>query len=60
MVEESILRGADYEPIINTIPIKRWGLPEEVAEGIVFLSSEKASMITGIELVIDGGKLYAP
>lgn len=60
MVEESIRRGGDYEPIINTIPIRRWGFPAEVAEGIVFLASEKASMITGIELVIDGGKLYAP
>ena len=59
VVEESIRRGANYEAIIDTIPIGRWGKPEEIAEGIVFFCSEKASLITGTELVIDGGKQYA-
>lgn len=53
-------RGAAYEPIINTIPIKRWGLAEEIAEACVFLCSGKASLITGHDLVVDGGKLWAP
>ncbi|KAL3491848.1 short chain dehydrogenase/ reductase [Aspergillus germanicus] len=57
MVEESIRRGADYEPIIDTIPAKRWGTPEELAEAVVFLASEKASWINGTELVVDGGKV---
>ncbi|MDD7177628.1 MAG: SDR family oxidoreductase [Lachnospiraceae bacterium] len=29
--------------------------PKDVAEGVVFLASDKASMITGQTLVIDGG-----
>jgi NAD(P)-dependent dehydrogenase (short-subunit alcohol dehydrogenase family) len=57
VVEESIRRGADYEPIIDTIPAKRWGTPEELAEAVVFLASEKASWINGTELVVDGGKV---
>ncbi|KAL2858491.1 short chain dehydrogenase/ reductase [Aspergillus pseudoustus] len=57
MVAESIRRGADYEPIIDTIPGKRWGTPEELAEAVVFLASEKASWINGTELVVDGGKV---
>ncbi|KAJ0417890.1 short chain dehydrogenase/ reductase [Aspergillus carlsbadensis] len=57
MVEESIRRGADYEPVIDTIPGKRWGTPEELAEAVVFLASEKASWINGTELVVDGGKV---
>ena len=36
-------------------PIGRLGLPEEVANVIVFLASNKSSFITGAELVVDGG-----
>ena len=36
--------------------MKRFGLPEEVAASVVFLSSEKAKFITGTTLVIDGGQ----
>lgn len=59
-VIESMQRGANYEDIISTIPIKRWGHPKEIAEAIVFLASEKASLVNGTELVVDGGKCYAP
>lgn len=37
------------------IPMKRIGRPEEVAAGVLFLASEQASYITGINLPIDGG-----
>lgn len=36
-------------------PLGRWGRPEEIAGGIVFLCSPAASFMTGSELVIDGG-----
>lgn len=36
-------------------PLGRWGKPEEIANGIVFLSSPAASFMTGSEMVIDGG-----
>lgn len=43
--------------IINTtVPMKRFGSPDEVADAIVFLCSERASFITGSVLVIDGGQ----
>ena len=35
--------------------IKRWGEPEDIANGCLFLSSQLSSYITGIELSIDGG-----
>jgi NAD(P)-dependent dehydrogenase (short-subunit alcohol dehydrogenase family) len=44
--------------MIKAIPLKRWGTAEEIAEGVVFLASEKASFITGEELCIDGGSLF--
>ncbi len=38
------------------VPLKRFGLPEEVSDLVVFVSSERASFITGACLVIDGGQ----
>ncbi len=43
---------ADYHDVI---PLNRYGLEEELAEAIVFLSSERASYITGQMLAVDGG-----
>jgi NAD(P)-dependent dehydrogenase (short-subunit alcohol dehydrogenase family) len=43
--------------LISRVPMKRIGQPEEVAEAIVFLASDKASFITGASLATDGGKL---
>ncbi|MCW8400336.1 glucose 1-dehydrogenase [Legionella sp. PATHC038] len=40
---------------LEMVPLKRAGLPEEVAHTIVFLASDKASYITGKVLGIDGG-----
>jgi NAD(P)-dependent dehydrogenase (short-subunit alcohol dehydrogenase family) len=42
--------------LISTVPLKRVGRPEEVAQAIVFLSSDKASFITGAAYMVDGGK----
>jgi 3-oxoacyl-[acyl-carrier protein] reductase len=38
------------------VPLQRFGKPKEVADLILFLSSEKAAFITGSCLVIDGGQ----
>jgi len=38
-------------------PINRWGLPEEVAYAVSYLLSDKASFVTGTDVVIDGGYL---
>ena len=39
-----------------TVPLKRVGTPEEIAQTILFLASDKASFITGASYVVDGGK----
>ncbi len=43
--------------IIQRIPLKRLGRPEEVAKVATFLASEDASFITGQTIVVDGGLL---
>ncbi|MEO3408491.1 glucose 1-dehydrogenase [Mucilaginibacter sp. CAU 1740] len=39
------------------VPMKRLGLPEEVAQAIVFLGSDKSPFLSGQILAVDGGKL---
>jgi NAD(P)-dependent dehydrogenase (short-subunit alcohol dehydrogenase family) len=41
--------------ITSLVPMRRIGLPEEVASAVAFLASEDASYITGVELNVDGG-----
>jgi NAD(P)-dependent dehydrogenase (short-subunit alcohol dehydrogenase family) len=42
--------------LASTVPLKRVGRPEEIAQAIVFVSSDRASFITGASYLVDGGK----
>ena len=42
------------EPMINQIPLRRLGKPEDIANAFVFLASDEASYITGVVLSVDG------
>lgn len=44
--------SADF---LNKIPSGRFGLPVDIANGVLFLASDAASFITGTDLIIDGG-----
>jgi 3-oxoacyl-[acyl-carrier protein] reductase len=44
------------EGMAETIPLGRLGRPEDVAEAAVFLASDRAEMITGTALEVDGGR----
>jgi NAD(P)-dependent dehydrogenase (short-subunit alcohol dehydrogenase family) len=43
------------QAMIDRTPLPRLGLPEDVANACLFLLSDKASFITGVDLVVDGG-----
>lgn len=43
------------EKTIRGIPMRRLGVPEDVAGAVAFLASDEASFITGNTIVIDGG-----
>jgi NAD(P)-dependent dehydrogenase (short-subunit alcohol dehydrogenase family) len=49
---EGATKRAEYE---DRTPMRRLGEPEEIAECVAFLASSKASFITGVTLLIDGG-----
>jgi NAD(P)-dependent dehydrogenase (short-subunit alcohol dehydrogenase family) len=44
------------EALVERIPLKRLGSPEEVAAAIFYLCSEQASYITGAEIPVNGGQ----
>ncbi|KQS04722.1 short-chain dehydrogenase [Sphingomonas sp. Leaf357] len=50
-------RETRMEALVADTPLKRFGLPEEVAAIAVLLASDEATYITGAELSIDGGLL---
>jgi len=41
--------------LVGTVPLRRLGTPDEIAEAIVFLASDKAAFTTGATLAADGG-----
>ena len=38
------------------VPLQRFGRPEEVADTVLFLSSNRAQFVTGATWVVDGGQ----
>ncbi|WP_138468865.1 SDR family NAD(P)-dependent oxidoreductase [Poseidonocella sp. HB161398] len=43
--------------VADTIPMGRWAGVEEIAEGILYLASDRSRFVTGLALVIDGGEI---
>jgi len=44
-----------YTQLASTVPLGRLGQPDEIAKAAVFLASDDASYVAGIELFVDGG-----
>ena len=46
--------------IEESIPLGRFGDPDEIARAVAFLASDCASNITGTSILCDGGEVMAP
>lgn len=58
MVSESNLDDPDFDEkyfLQKGTPLRRWGLPDEVAQVALFLASEESSYLNGTIIVADGG-----
>jgi NAD(P)-dependent dehydrogenase (short-subunit alcohol dehydrogenase family) len=53
---ETEMIGAQYEPLINRIPMHRMGLPEEVAATVYQLCNPDFGYVTGTEIFVTGGQ----
>lgn len=53
--EGSIITEEQWEINRQLYPLKRFGKPEDIAYGIIYLLSDASAWVTGTELVIDGG-----
>ncbi len=59
-IDTEMFRNSEEKPetiknLKSLTPMKRFGLPGEVADGILFLASGQSSFMTGQSLIIDGG-----
>lgn len=58
---DALKRGINrLEPITDATPMGRLGKPEEIADVVAFLASDRASFITGQTIVVDGGWSISP
>lgn len=55
MTQERFQSEAVQKWMLNRTPIGRTGVPQDIANGVLYLASDESSFVTGAELVIDGG-----
>ncbi len=57
-LDEQATQKLIFKDCEDNYPLQRPGEPQEVANAIAFLASEKASFISGATLEVDGGSMW--
>jgi 3-oxoacyl-[acyl-carrier protein] reductase len=55
LVQTELTEGIDQQRLLDAVPARRAGTPDEVAACVRFLASDDAAYVTGITLTVDGG-----
>jgi NAD(P)-dependent dehydrogenase (short-subunit alcohol dehydrogenase family) len=57
MTRDHLDKDGNREVLSRLVPAKRLGVPEEVADAVTFLASDRAGFVTGHVLYVDGGRV---
>lgn len=55
MTTKEVVERPDMRRLLESTPLGRWGTVNDIADAVEFILSDKASCITGTDIVIDGG-----
>lgn len=55
MHTDGTVEAEKLEETVSKVPMKRWGTPEDIAYGAIYLLSDASSYLTGSDIKIDGG-----
>ena len=54
---KALIPEAQVQQVANFIPLRRWGVPEDIATSALFLASSSSSWMTGVTLDVSGGRV---
>src|SRR5262249_59856381 len=57
LTKDYLEQGDNRQSLVSLVPAERLGRPEEVADAVTFLASDRAGFITGQGLYVDGGRV---
>jgi NAD(P)-dependent dehydrogenase (short-subunit alcohol dehydrogenase family) len=55
LTQRALRNPGIHKALIDSTPLRRFGLPDEIAKAALFFASDDSSYVTGAELAVDGG-----
>jgi NAD(P)-dependent dehydrogenase (short-subunit alcohol dehydrogenase family) len=55
-IHDKLAKRTDHDELTSAVPLRRFGMPEEIAAAILFLASNESDYMTGATLDVNGGR----